>query len=419
MDNTGVPQYKQSISRLKGLQPYVSSKDLKRFVENIGIEPGSSRRGNLALIIECINSRQNIEDQEKVINGFNSFFLNQLKSKNRVVGISYFGLQKGKFAESPQEFAEEFFDGSVSGCSIFQSDPSSKIFTPVYHKIISTDDSEAIKCVQIIYSKIYFTKDDMAKDPKENHVEFVRINFDVQNNEVQFYFPYPKTNTGKEHHSTFAVYERLSKKILSDFKVQLMSPDTEQQVFNIYKKFTEDNELEYVEKLNVVDSEKGNSKALEFYNSIVTEFDSSLKSIPSESYVERIKRVFIRLYIDQYFETFVTNIKKSTGYITGFIYKDLLGSSITGKNSTGKSLDDQEIDPLQASDTYLDTRDTIFMSEKLFSVRVKMRLSDGTWMRREVRFTAYHNLITIHFISDPISEENKDYVLQQFRAIIQ
>ncbi|XRC41321.1 hypothetical protein ACFE3Z_01865 [Lactiplantibacillus plantarum] len=409
------PEHYENVDTIiDGLSRHFDSRELSAFMKSIGSITDSTLKGNVVLFLEFLNKRETKEEQQKLISDFDQLLLsNYLKKKNKIIGISYLGLTKGVFSENVNDFVRNYLNDKDEYLSIFNTYIGMGVFSEVYHKVESTKDG--LKTFEIIYGRSYFRKD----DDSHKRVELVKVDFDFDSNQVMFYLPYPVTAAGDIPHTTYGLFVQLREKIFEDFKVQVLNPDTDRQTFDIYKKYTENNEQEYVQKVNRADSSSAN-KTEEFYTEMLRRLDPDLlQSTDSQPYVSRIKRVFVRLMVDNYFDDFVRHIKHGNGYITGFIYTDNMGSSITGKNGTGQSLDDQEINPLQASETYLDTRDTIYSDGKLFSVRIHFQpLNIAMPFKYDVRILALDNLLVVHFIRSYVSEERKDYVFQQLESII-
>ncbi|ARQ92191.1 hypothetical protein [Levilactobacillus brevis] len=394
-----------------GLSKYFDPKDLKDFVKSKNIKADTSRKGNVVLFLDYLNNRMTKEEQDVLVSDFENLLMDNYSEKcNKILGICYMNLRKGAFSKSAEEFTNDYLEGTRHFLNILNAKLLTSEFKMVYYDL--QEDSGEITRFDVLYARVYSRK----KDPQHERIELVKVSFDMSDNKVMFYFPYPVTNTtDRVPHTPYGIFYLLRQKILNDYKVEVSNKDTETQVFEIYKKYTESNEQVYVQRVGDADTGLTDN----YYQNMVKNLHVSPLKSKGSGYIDRIKRIFVRALVDSDFQSFVEHIKKSTGFITGFIYHDDSGSSITGKNGSGAKLDDIEIDPLQASNTYLDTRDTIYSSNKLFSVRVKFnpKKIDLTFLY-DVRITAYHDLLTIHFIQNSVEDANKEYVFQQLKSII-
>ncbi|WP_010010799.1 hypothetical protein, partial [Loigolactobacillus coryniformis] len=129
---------------------------------------------------------------------------------------------------------------------------------------------------------------------------------------------------------------------------------------------------------------------------------------------ERIFNVFVRLLISNDFEEFKRFVSGRPGSVTAFIYNDLDGSSVNGKNGRGMYRSSKEIAPMESSTTYFDTKDTITNAKMLDSVDIVWKKYDLDY---STRYTAYSGFLAIHFIRVAVSEGVLNSVLQDFNQL--
>lgn len=402
-------EFELSISRLKGMTRHMSVSELNGIMEGYKISEDRKDKTNksrkeqlMSKFILTLNTFKEDEDkQNEMLEKFNESFIDILRNKNRVVGINYLGLTRGSLAIKAKDFVSKFYDNKYHENKIFEVNPRINKLDKVFHNIIS-DSDDNIKSLEICYVIAYRTLKDIENGKKENHLDYIRVVFDIEQGKSYYYMGYPHNNIERSIVSTpYSVFNELKKGFQKQFNVSFSNPDTEKQVFEIYKMYTEKNEKNYTSKLDNIDE----NLFYNFYYEIIKKLN--INSNNDDLYINRIKNVFIRAVIDNKFQGFIENVKKSKGYITGFVYRDLFGGSVTGKDGAGKNLDREntEINPLQASDTYFDTKDTIYLKKQLFSVKLCLKSKDGIIFNNDVRISSCPDILMIHFKSTSGKEE--------------
>lgn len=410
---------------LYALPEFFTKEEIKKFI--IPYLPDIKNEGKVDIMYKFLEYLEELKESDfekyiELICLINKKILNKLENETRVVGITYFDGFTDVDKSNVDEFVDHFFKGEIDSNNISQARPELNMQQLVQHHVYSNNENQ-VTGIELTYVRTYMKE---LNDDKSIRTDFTRVVFDFVTKKASFYFGYDKVGMGNFNIHPEDTFMKLKERLEKWFNIYFSYLDTDNAVFKFYKGLTEKNEKSYYDELVKIDHDSNNnhSKIEEFYiemcDMLNTKLPGLMGKIISENnkkqYLERITRIFMRKIIEDDFEHFKQKILDKEAVIKGFIFVDPLGSSVQGKD--GNQNDDT--DPLESSNTYLDTRESIYNERKLKSLRIKFNPKDARYyFEKHVRFSAFQNLIIVRFLRKPVSKELEKYAIHEFGKFVQ
>ncbi|MFD0897303.1 hypothetical protein [Loigolactobacillus binensis] len=409
-------QYEQSHYLLNALSAYCNTDMLNELLVDQNYGKVKSKTDGLANFIIGLNAETTVERQQIAIKKFNESFLLQYKEKcNHLVGLSYLDLTNSTLNSSLDIFThskdvENIQDLNVN--NFFNFIPNDR-FQIVYRKFTLNEENDRVDQLDIMFGRRFASRD--IADADNLRVDFTWVNLNLKTRKAIFRFHSMANNLYEPSKPVAPMisFKIISAYLLHEYNITFHNEDNSKQIFELYKKLTATNEQTYVKLVMDAETENKTSLVDTFYLNMLERL--GLESKKDRIYVrDRIFNTFVRLLIINDFDNFKNHVSNMPGSVVSFNYHDLDGSTINGKNGGGMYTIGTARPPMESSTTYFDTKDTIFHAESLQELDVSWRKYN---LIHSTRYTAFPNLLTIHFIMKSVREEVLQSVLQDFENL--
>lgn len=393
------------------LAPHISVNLLTALLRNLHIlhedDKGKGRSDSMQMFVERLNHLPESE-QLDWIKRFNEVAFQSVDAKVSMLGISYFDKTQTVFSKPISDFLdgqgyEDLNEFEMN--NFFGFEPTSTLRT-VYRHAETADDR--ITSVTFVFGKEYQALN-VKSDPLR--CAFVVLNLNLATGEAKFNLPYAYGQIQKPESSVIPtqLFQSICERLLRD-GIQFRLDNTRQLIFSLYKGITTSNEQKY---LNQIESSLVQD---DFINDFYHESLNKLALTVADDRIDfcsRLKSLYLRLLISKDFTEFKEFVEKSNYSVQGFLFKDPDGSVVNGKNGFGYRVNvpHDQLPPMESSNVYFDSRDSIYQAESLFQLVVqdaKRQLPCLT------RYQGFPNLVLIHFLSKKVGKDVAESVFQDF-----
>ncbi|MDM8214392.1 hypothetical protein QUW13_11035 [Enterococcus hirae] len=390
---------------VKDLLAKADSKQFEIFLKERGFRSSGSKDTK---IYNMKNSLDKMEDEsfdDEIIH-VESFFLNQVKyTSNRII-ITYpfeMSLTDPLYSISSLErFLGESID-EISFSKFFDNSmPITEKFEEIYQDFC-VSEGKISKVEQIYVRRVIYS------DIKEK-CEFVWIEIDCVSKEVRIHLENNAKNLSVElQGKPMAIYKHFSLKLQREFLIIALPNPQETTLFKLYRKLTSYAEKDYLDKVELQQSEIDN-----FANTML---DSGHLGIDDTiDIANRIKWVFVRQLIQNDFDKFLKIQQRGEGKVKSILFHYDEGGTINANSGSSNESDVEELD-LERQSAYFDTRESIYTSKKLFSITVNWTIELPEQETKQVltRYRAYQPFLMTHFLKENVSKGVYDDIFPRIK----
>lgn len=292
-------------------------------------------------------------------------------------------------------------------------------YTLLYRKANINPDDDTINSVELIYGRhVKYTRPikNTKRKSIEDRYEYVWVEIDVVKSHLRMTISQNEKNQveGKENGTRTEIVNKFLPKLRNDFIFSIKNEADESYVlFKMYKELTEYIEKEYNDKITL-DIKKEIS---EFTEKVKRELQINNREDINLSH--RIEKLFERNLIKKDFENFIKK-RVREGRVLNVGFTDSVGGSVRA-NSGGRSrsVEGEIIFDLQDSHVYFDIKETMYTQKSLQSITIswmneEVLKEDSRYSEILVKYTAFSNHFSTHFLRRNTRKEIYDYVLPKF-----
>lgn len=391
---------------VKDLLSKADSKQFEFFLKERGFKSSGSKGTKIYNMKNSLNEMTDEIFTDEMIH-VESFFLDQVKyTSNRIIITYPFEMSVTDPLYSIRRF-ENFVGKSIDELSFSKFFDNSMGITANFSKIyqsFSVSDKEISKVEQIYVRRVKYS------DVKEK-CEFVWIEIDCTAQEVRIHLENNAKNSSvKLQGKPMAMYKHFSGKLQKEFLVTALPNPQEATLFKLYRKLTSYAEKEYLNKVELHQSEID-----DFANAMLDA--SHLHIDDTIDIANRIKWVFVRQLIQNDFDKFLKVQQQGEGKVKSILFHYDEGGTINANSGSSDESDVEELD-LERQSAYFDTRESIYTSKKLFSITVNWTIELPEKKTKQVltRYRAYKPFLMTHFLKENVSKGVYDDVFPRIKG---
>lgn len=390
---------------VKGLIEKTDSSQFRDFLKENELRSSGSK-GTKLYKMKVSLDKMTEEKFNEDIKLIEEFFLEQIKyNSNRIILTFPFELRTSDPLNSVSQL-ENFKGNTIEELNFSKLFDETTAINHDFEKIsqeIIVSSTKIQKVNQVYVRKVRYS------DVREKY-EFVWIEIDCLSHEIRIHLENNSKNVSVDlQGKPMSIYKHFIGQLMREFLIIAQPNPQATTLFKLYRKLTAYAEDKYLKEVEIQQEEID-----EFTQKMICSEKLDIEN--TLDIANRIKWVFVRQLIQNDFDNFLKIQQRGDGKVKSILFHYDEGGSINANSGSSNESNIEELD-LERQSAYFDTRESIYSSQKLFSITVNwsVRLPDNTVKEVLTRYRAYNQFLMTHILKENYSKGVYDDVFPRIK----